>query len=481
MPNKISVTELHDALPEEIQEIDLYQKREKIYTRKIQGFFQRIRMFTGWPLLIAYFFLPWVQWNGRQSVLFDLATRKFYVFGITFWPQDFFLLALVLIISAFALFLFTTLFGRVWCGYSCPQTVWTSIFMWMEQRTEGSRNQRIKLDKQPWSFKKFYKKSSKHFLWLSFSLFTGFTFIAYFSPATELIYGLFSVSMKGWEVFWILLFTLMTYLNAGWLREQVCIYMCPYARFQSVMFDKNTLIVSYDANRGEPRGSVKETRETGDCIDCQLCVQVCPTGIDIREGLQFECIDCALCIDACNSIMTKVGSKPNLILYTTEQALEDNAKTGKPLDKGAWVTLKELLFRPSALIYSAAFLAMCVLFSYHLLTRVPLALDVIRDRGALYTEHTAGVIENNYTLRIMNMTEKEHRYNIQVSGLSGLVIVSNTNVHLKSGEILTYPLRLSIDRSKVISSITPIYFTITASSASQLQAEAESRFFGPFK
>lgn len=480
MSNRISATEIHDALPEEIQELDLYQKREKIYTRKIQGFFQRIRLFTGWPLLISYFLLPWVQWNGRQSILFDLTTRKFYVFGITFWPQDFFLLALALIISAFALFLFTTLFGRIWCGYTCPQTVWTSIFMWIEQWTEGSRNQRIKLDKKPWSLKKLIKKGSKHFLWGGFSLLTGFTFIAYFSPAQELSYGLINFSLKGWEVFWIFLFSLMTYLNAGWLREQVCIYMCPYARFQSVMFDKNTLIVSYDINRGEPRGS-KKSAETGDCIDCKLCVQVCPTGIDIREGLQFECIDCALCIDACNSVMEKVGSKPNLILYTTEQALEHNAKTGEAIHQGLVHTLKKLLFRPSALIYSTAFTAMCLLFSYLLITRIPLALDVIRDRGTLYTEQTTGIIENNYTLRIMNMTENDHRYNITVSGLDDLVIMNNTEVHLSSGEILTYPLRLSIKRTLISSSITPIVFSVLSTDESTLTAKQESRFFGPFE
>ena len=304
--------DLQDVAPAEVGEIDLYQRREKIYTRKIEGFYQRVRLFSGWPLLLGYLLLPWLEWDGRQAVLFDLPARKFHIFGLTFWPQDAPMLAFMLMIAAFGLFAVTTFAGRIWCGYTCPQTVWTSIFMWLEQKTEGSRNQRIKLDKAPWSAEKIAKKAAKHASWLFVGLVTGMTFVGYFNPIRDLVYDFVTLSPGKWQFLWTLFFTLATYINAGWMREQVCKYMCPYARFQSVMFDQDTLIVSYDKKRGEPRGSRKrnlDRKETdlGDCVACELCVQVCPTGIDIRNGLQYECIGCALCVDACNSVMDKMA------------------------------------------------------------------------------------------------------------------------------------------------------------------------------
>ena len=319
--------DVQEIAPSEVAELDLYQKREKVYTRKIEGFYQRLRLYTGWPLLIAYFLLPWISINGRQAVWFDLPERKFHIFTMTFWPQDFPLLAFLLIIAAFGLFAVTVVAGRVWCGYTCPQTVWTSIFMWIEQKAEGSRNQRIRLDKGPWTLSKVMRKIGKHGGWLLVAFATGMTFVGYFYPMRELVVELATLSTGKWQALWTLFFTLATYINAGWMREQVCIYMCPYARFQSVMFDRDTLIVSYDPARGEPRGSRKRSADPaelglGDCIDCDLCVQVCPTGIDIREGLQYECIGCALCIDACDSVMHKMGYEPGLIRYTSENALE---------------------------------------------------------------------------------------------------------------------------------------------------------------
>ncbi len=326
-PEQINVQEF---APAEVAEIDLYQKREKIYTRKIEGFFQRVRLYTGWPLLIGYFLLPWLDWGNRQSVLFDLPARKFHVLWLTFWPQDMSMLAWVLIIAAFGLFAVTNLAGRVWCGYTCPQTVWTAMFMWIEQKTEGSRNQRIKLDQASWSLNKCRKKFLKHSMWLGLAFFTGLTFVGYFSPIRQLSLDVLQLSVHPMAAFWIAFFTLATYGNAGWMREQVCKYMCPYARFQSAMFDPDTLIISYDRDRGEPRGSRKRTEKSGDigmgnCVDCQLCVQVCPTGIDIRNGLQYECIGCALCVDACNSVMKKMQYPQGLIRYTTEK---DRASDG---------------------------------------------------------------------------------------------------------------------------------------------------------
>jgi cytochrome c oxidase accessory protein FixG len=464
--------------PAGVAELDLYQKREKIYTRKIEGFFQRIRVYTGWPLLLGYFLLPWLNWDGRQTVLFDLPSRQFFIFNLTFWPQDFPLLAWLLIIAAFALFAVTTVAGRVWCGYTCPQTVWTAIFMWAEQLCEGSRNQRIKRDQQPWSRDKLQRKAATHTMWLGFALLTGFTFVGYFSPMRELAVNAFSVvlvdgniswGLGWWEIAWINFFACATYLNAGWLREQVCVYMCPYARFQSVMFDRDTLIVSYDYKRGEKRGPRKknsdlEQQGLGDCVDCKICVQVCPTGIDIRDGLQFECINCALCIDGCNSVMEQMGYEKGLIRYTTENALEGGS-------------LK--LLRPRVVGYAIAVLVMVALFVSTVITRIPLELDVMRYRDRLYYQTDIGLIENSYTLKVMNMDQQAHRYRIAVSGLNGVTIVGKEVIDLMSAEVAEVAIRLSIDPVDLKNSNNTIEFSVESVDDSDQRAVAESRFIGP--
>ena len=472
MSKKIPAENLVEALPEEIAEIDLYQKREKIYTRKIEGFFQRIRLFTGWPLLIAYFFLPWMDWEGRQAVFFDLGNRKFYIFDLIFWPQDFSLLAWLLIISAFGLFLATKLFGRVWCGYTCPQTVWTTMFMWIEQRVEGTRNQRIKLDQAPWSANKLLRKSLKHAMWLGLAFYTSFTFIAYFTPANELIYSFFSLSASLGALVWIAIFTCLTYINAGWLREQVCLYMCPYARFQSVMFDANTLIVSYDVGRGEPRGSRKKSLNPkeaglGDCVDCELCVQVCPTGIDIRNGLQYECIGCALCIDACNSIMEKMEYPKGLIRYTTENEL-----AGEPS--------KSLFVRFDTLGYSFAITIMIALFAYTLLTRVPVKLDIIKDRGSLYLVNDDGSVENSYTARIMNMTDSTQTFKLVLrEEVSDAKIVGERQVEVAPGELTELPFRIKLEKRRSGTSVVSLDVHLNSVDQPNLNAAAETRFLQP--
>jgi cytochrome c oxidase accessory protein FixG len=458
-----------ELAPSEVSEIDLYQKREKIYTRKIEGYFQRLRLFTGWPLLLGYFLLPWFMWEGRQSVLFDLPARQFNIFGLTFWPQDFPLLAWLLVIAAWSLFAVTVWAGRVWCGYTCPQTVWTSIFMWIEQFTEGSRNQRIKLDKQPWSMGKFGRKFAKHAMWLGVGLATGLTFVGYFSPIRELVPDLFTLDLSRWEFVWIVFFTVATYMNAGWMREQVCMYMCPYARFQAVMFDADTLIVSYDAARGEPRGSrkrdaAKQEHQKGDCIDCQLCVQVCPTGIDIRDGLQYECITCALCIDACNSVMDKMGYAPDLISYTTENTLE-----GKP----------HKTIRPRLVGYVAGILVMVSLFSYTILSRVPLRIDVLRDRNQLFTETSMGQIENVYTLKIMNMDQAPHQFVLSVDSEKPLEWVGEQEISVAAGEVYTLPLRLQADPAELDTPGFDFDFVVTNIDNPRATARSESRFIGP--
>lgn len=453
--------------PEGVAELDLYQKREKIYTRSIKGFYQRLRVYTGWPLLIGYFLLPWLNLEGHQAVLFDLPARKFHIFWLTFWPQDFPMLAIMLIVAAFSLFAITTWAGRVWCGYTCPQTVWTAIFMWAEQLTEGSRNQRIKRDRGPWTFDKIHRKTLKHIMWIGFAFLTGFTFVGYFSPIRQMTMGLLHVDLSFWEIAWINFFTCATYINAGWMREQVCKYVCPYARFQSVMFDSDTLIVSYDKQRGEPRGARKrgeKSAQLGDCVDCSICVQVCPVGIDIRNGLQYLCINCALCIDACNSVMKQMAYPTGLISYTTENQL-----LGKP----------HRMIRPRLVGYSTAVVVFFSVFVSLLIIRTPLELDVIRDRDRLYREVDNGIIENTYTLKIINMDRNAHRYRVSVDGLPGVKIKGEHVVSIQPGEVNELPITLMIEKGKLQRQITNIRYQVEALDDSKLIAESDSRFFGP--
>tara|TARA_R110002073_G_scaffold25542_7_gene84540 strand:- start:2089 stop:3498 length:1410 start_codon:yes stop_codon:yes gene_type:complete len=461
--------DVQEVAPAEVSEIDLYQRREKIYTRKIEGFFQRIRLYTGWPLLIGYFLLPWLSWDGRQAVWFDLPERKFHILGLVFWPQDFPLLAFLLIIAAFGLFAVTVFAGRVWCGYTCPQTVWTSIFMWIEQRFEGSRNQRMRLDKAPWSMEKLGRKVLKHGGWLFIAFLTGMTFVGYFYPIRELLPDLLTLSAGQWGVLWTIFFTCATYINAGWMREQVCKYMCPYARFQSVMFDQDTLIVSYDPVRGEPRGSRKRDADhreqgLGDCIDCNLCVQVCPTGIDIRDGLQYECIGCALCIDACNSVMDKMSYPRGLISYTSEHQLQGG--------KTHWL-------RPRMIGYVLVLSVMVGLFSYRVISRVPLEMTVIRDRNELYVTTMDGDIENIYTLSLVNMEQSMHEFEIVISGIDGAEIIGDTLHTLDGGEVRSISLRVRIAPELLQRPSTEIEFTARATDRESLQISSESRFMRP--
>jgi cytochrome c oxidase accessory protein FixG len=453
---------------------DLYQKREKIFTRFVGGFFQRLRFFTGWPLLMGYFLLPWINWGERQAVLFDLPARQFHIFTVTFYPQDFWLLGWMLIIAAFGLFTITTLVGRLWCGYTCPQTVWTAIFMWIEQVAEGPRHARIRLENAPWSFEKLRKRTMKHGMWLGVAALTGITFVGYFSPIRELVPDLAVLEANGWAIFWSCFFTAATYTNAGWMREQVCIYMCPYARFQSAMFDKDTLIVSYDTARGEPRGSRKrkagaDTGDLGDCIDCQLCVQVCPVGIDIRDGLQYQCIGCAHCIDACDQVMEKMNYPKGLVRYTTEHELSGG--------RTHWL-------RPRAVGYAVVLLVMMTAFSIALISRNAFEVDVLRERGALSRINAAGEVVNQYSLKILNKTQRSQTYTIRV--ISDLPISIGRSERLESGlkslpgEVLDLPLTLLVSREAVSLASVPVTIELCETGSSHCDSEATT-FFGPMQ
>ncbi len=502
----------------------LYVSERKVYPRDVSGRLQRLRIAAVVWLLGMYYVFPWLRWDGRQAVLFDLPARKFYVFGLTFWPQDFPLLALLLIIAALALFFVTALAGRLWCGYACPQTVWTEVFLWMERWTEGDRGRRMKLDAAPWSGEKVLRKGSKHLLWGVFALWTGFTFVGFFTPITDLAARMVPFAWGGWETFWVLFYAFATWGNAGFLREQVCKYMCPYARFQSAMFDRNTLIIAYDPMRGEPRGPRKRglgsvlqrgrglldqalayefvfrasghaaagdamtqartqaglasddaftarlvaplerptPEAVGDCIACTLCVQVCPTGIDIRNGLQYDCIACGACIDACDDVMLNMGYPKGLIRYSTQNAID-----GKPTR----------VLRPRIVVYAVILLALVVGWSWGVGGRSTLIAEVLRDRNALYSTASDGRIENGYTLKLINKSDRAQTYRVEIEADAGIVLVGSPRfVPAQAQQVLSVPLIVTAPAGS--QSRQALRFRIDALDGSSSET-VDSSFFGP--
>jgi cytochrome c oxidase accessory protein FixG len=450
-------------------ESSLFEKRKKLYPREVHGLFAKLRILGITVLLGLYYLLPWINLNEHQIVLLDLPARKFYIFQWIFWPQDFIYLALLLICAAFALFLFTALAGRLWCGYACPQTVWTEVFLWIERKVEGSRSQQMKLDKQTNNLRKYRIKATKHTLWIIFAAFTGFTFVGFFTPIRELSSSIMNLQLGPWETFWLIFYSLATYGNAGWLREQVCMYMCPYARFQSAMLDKNSLVISYDALRGEPRGSRKKgqdpvAKSLGSCVDCTLCVQVCPTGIDIRDGLQYECIGCAACIDVCDDVMDKMDYPSGLIKYTTENSLD-----GKPTK----------ILRARVIIYTLVLISILAGVIYSIETRDSVALNILRDRNALYREGYDGTISNSYNIKILNMDLIDHRYKLKVSGIDEIESSIVDPIFVKAGQVLEAPLLLSAQPEALHNPSIKITLSLQASEYPSITTESEGRFIGP--
>ncbi|WP_137297720.1 cytochrome c oxidase accessory protein CcoG [Psychromonas sp. SP041] len=414
---------------------DRFNPSNRIYVRAVYGFFQKLRKFTGWGLISFFIAMPMIRWDGHQAVLFDVDKQQFQLFDMLFFPQDLTLVAWVFIIAAFALFFFTTYLGRVWCGYTCPQTVWTFIFIWFEERFEGTANKRKRLDEMPWDFNKVWRKTAKHTGWLAVSLLTGLAFCSYFVPVEKLYTDFFTGQSSMLVLIMIFIFTFSTYANAGWMRSIFCVHMCPYSRFQSAMFDKNTYSVGYDATRGEKRGprSRKVDRsETGlgDCVDCDLCVQVCPTGIDIRDGLQYECINCGACIDACDQTMDKMGYPRGLISYTSEQVLE-----GK----------ETKLLRPKIIGYGLVLLLMVGLFIVNLSTLTNAEMEILRDRNSLYRENVDGLIENTYTLKVINKSTDAQAYRITFTGLKDATLIGPKQITIQSGEVFTQPISIAVD------------------------------------
>ncbi|OZT75593.1 cytochrome c oxidase accessory protein CcoG [Vreelandella boliviensis] len=439
-----------------------------IYVREIGGFFQRIRRHSNWLLMALYFGLPWINWGDRPLVWFDLSAQEFHLFAATFYPQDFILLTWILVLCAFGLFLITVVAGRVWCGYSCPQSVWTFLFIWFEHRLEGPRHRRIRRDKAPNNLDTLWRKTAKHTAWLLIALATGIAFVGYFTPIRTLVVDTFTLDAHPLALFWIGFFTLFTYLNAGWLRHQVCLHMCPYARFQSAMFDADTLIVSYDAARGEPRRNHPqkgvEASRAGDCIDCELCVQVCPTGIDIRDGLQYECIGCAACIDACDSVMARIDKPLGLIRYTTERALA--GKTTR-------------FWRPQLLAYTAALLSMVVLLVAFLNARVPIDVEIARDRQVLFESTAEGRIINYYNVTLRNQDNQTHHYAVSAMGLPGLRLQGVDTIDVSASETRSLRLALTADAADLTQPSHSIELRFIALDDPSIVSVSETRFLGP--
>jgi len=457
--------------PQEIRYVNLYEAEEKVYIRRITGFYQRLRRYISAPLILGFILMPWLVIDGRPAMLFDLPARQFNILWITFSPQDGVYLAWLLIISAFLLFTVTVMVGRVWCGFTCPQTIWTQMFIWAELLCEGDRNKRIKLDAQKWSLEKFLRKAAKQSIWIAIALITAMTFVGYFTPIRDLAINFFTFQLDLTAAFWVLFFTGATYGNAGFMREQVCKYMCPYARFQSVMYDHDTLTVFYDKERGENRGPRKSGEDykaqgLGDCIDCSWCVQVCPVNIDIREGLQAECIDCGLCIDACDSVMEKMNYPLGLISFTTEDAAAKK---------------KVKILRPRVLGYGAVLLAMVSLFVYSLATRMPLLVEVMRDRGTQMFRITDGNVSNVYTLKIENLDRKTHVYDVRVSGDYAFDLQGYKAPPIIEGEIITLPVRVVVKRSELKGEKNTVTFTVIARENPEIVVSHSTTFIGPSK
>ncbi|KAB2938208.1 MAG: hypothetical protein EFKGCFLK_01952 [Rhodocyclaceae bacterium] len=458
-----------------IREESLYKRDKKIYARSVTGRFANWRWIMVWLTQAIFYGLCWAEWNGRQAVLFDIAERKFYIFGLVFWPQDVFYLAILLILSALALFLFTAVAGRLFCGYACPQTVYTEIFMWVEKLFEGDRVARMKLDAAPWSKGKLARKAGKHAVWALIALWTGFTFVGYFTPVKTLAASLAAWQLGPWETFWVFFYAFATWGNAGFMREQVCKYMCPYARFQGVMFDPDTLIVTYDAERGEPRGARAKKADhraagQGDCVDCSICVQVCPTGIDIRDGLQYECIGCSACIDACDQVMDKMNYPRGLIRYSTEHALAEHW--------GRKQIVAHIL-RPRTLLYGAILSAIVIAAAAGLTLRQPLKVDVIRDRTTLAREVEGGLIENVYRLQIMNLAEQPRRFALAVTGLQGIQIADERIVEVPAAATGSVSVRVRAEPDAGKRGANPVHFEVRALNHDEVFVREKASFLLP--
>jgi len=462
-----------DALYAEAEHWHVNTGGETIHAKRISGRWRTIKWVTS-AFWIIFFLGPYLRWGGRQAVLFDIPSRQYHIFSATVLPQDFWMLSLLLLFFAILLAVSTALAGRVWCGYFCFQTVWTDIFTWIEEKLEGTPPQRRRLDKEAISVSKVSIKGAKHLIWLLIGFATGFSFVAWFNDAPTLWREFFTGESDGVVYSTVALFTGGTYVLAGWLREQTCFWLCPYARIQAVMLDPTTIVPTYDVGRGEPRGRVKkgeteENRSTGDCVDCKQCVAVCPTGVDIRNGQQEGCITCALCIDACDQVMDKVGRPRGLIRYASLDEME-----GKPT--------RPMLLRPRVWVYSAILLVALSGIVYGLSSLDAINLKVLHERAPLFVTLSDGSIQNKYTLKILNKTPDDLMVGISASGPEGMKLIgADEPVEAKPGTVSPAIVFVKVPRKGVTAEQEEITFRVEAqqSDGTKVKSERESVFIGP--
>lgn len=444
--------------------VSLYSARTKIFPKAVSGYYRQLKWFVMLVTLGIYYLTPWLRWDRGphapdQAVLIDIANRRFYFFFIEIWPQEFFYIAGLLVMAGVGLFLVTSVAGRAWCGYSCPQTVWTDLFLAVERFVDGDRNAQMRLDKAAWGANKIFKRIAKHLIWIAIAIATGGAWIFYFADAPTLLKGFVTGQAPFIAYATVGVLTATTYVFGGLMREQVCIYMCPWPRIQAAMLDDDSLVVTYNAWRGEPRSAgVKKAAaagiEVGDCIDCNACVAVCPTGIDIRNGQQLECITCALCIDACDNVMEKIGKPKGLISYTTLRDYNHNmdlaTAKGSCAIKPSLVRDKttflpdvrhfdwRIFLRPRTLIYTLGWSAIGVAMLWALLSRDRLEVNVLHDRNPVAVTLSDGSIRNGYTIKLLNMIPEERTIQLSIDGLQGAAMSIN-ELSEASGTVASVP------------------------------------------
>lgn len=459
----------------------LYKKREKIYPKSVSGTFRRLKWIILGVTLSIYYLAPWIRWDRGpnlpdQAILIDMPARRFYFFFIEIWPQEVYYLTGLLIIAAIALFLVTSLAGRVWCGYTCPQTVWTDLFFAVERFIEGDRGAQMRLEASPWTLSKIGKKVAKHSIWLVIAAATGGAWVFYFADAPSFLPRLFTLEAPFVAYATIGVLTGTTYLFGGHAREQVCTYMCPWPRIQAAMLDEDSLTVTYREYRGEPRGPRRKNapiENQGDCIDCNQCVAVCPMGIDIRDGQQLECITCALCIDACDNVMEKVGLPKGLIAYDTLSNVDQRSHGGKTRIR---------LFRPRSVLYMAILALVGAIMLVSLISRANVDVNILRDRNPLFVTLSDGSIRNGYTVKILNKDHDQKGFSLSVEGMPGaeLQVVGSEPEALavRSDRLASFRVFVTLPRTAVEDESLSFTFVVTDLSTGG-ETRHDSIFRGP--